>query len=225
MTKTSIVQIAHIGGEMHWSGITLWPLPNVVLQPKQAWPIEVQTPPDPSKCAVVSGTRMVAADPCKLSVSCEVRSLQLGLVCPAQPTDFVIIYWFYISFQTLVVDTEEIEFVKPTHLWLENGHEGPHLLRQICTGCCLCCAFANQNAEQRTAAQNVITKTFYLEKTTVMCSRNNPLKVILQYVLVVPLKSTLPSQVHEEINTITKQTALFSVHRDSVSLLCSFRIH
>lgn len=48
---------------VHRSGITLWPLLHIVLVPKQPWPIKLWTPLDPSRCSVVSGTKMLAADP------------------------------------------------------------------------------------------------------------------------------------------------------------------
>ncbi len=65
-------------------------LPNIVLVtlllPKQPWPVEAWTPLDPWRCAVVSGTKMLAANPLS-PVSWEVGPPWMGLVCSAHPTD------------------------------------------------------------------------------------------------------------------------------------------
>ena len=60
---------------IHRSGIT----PSVLLLlSKQPWPVKAWTPVDPWRYTVVSGTKMLAADP--LSVNCEVGPPWIGLL-------------------------------------------------------------------------------------------------------------------------------------------------
>ena len=65
-------------------------LPDIVfaplLLPKQPKPVEAWTPVDPWRCAVVSGTKVLAADPLR-TVSCEEEAPWIRLVCPTYPTD------------------------------------------------------------------------------------------------------------------------------------------
>ena len=73
---------------MHRSGITLWPLACYFVGPPFAAKTALTpwTPLDPWRCAVVSGTKMLAADPLS-PVSCQVGPPWIGIVCPAHPTD------------------------------------------------------------------------------------------------------------------------------------------
>jgi len=57
-----------------------------ILLPKQPWPVKARTPLDPWRYVVVSGTKMLAADPLS-PVSCEVGPPWIGIVCSEHPTD------------------------------------------------------------------------------------------------------------------------------------------
>ncbi len=97
-------------------------LPNIVLVPlllpKQPWPIVAWTPLDPWRCAVVSGTKMLAADPLSL-VSWEVGPPWIGLVCSSHPTD-ARLDWD--------LGNSEAKSTPQTHCWAPKTIPEPFLL-------------------------------------------------------------------------------------------------
>ncbi len=89
-----------------------------LLLPKQPWPVEAWTPLDPWRCAVVSGTKMLAADTLS-PVSCEEEPPWIRLVFSSHPSD---------AWLDWDLGNSDAKLTPQTHCWAPQTIPEPFLL-------------------------------------------------------------------------------------------------